>query len=320
LKGWFSMKKSENTTPDARKNSGAEAKKSKKTNKAPKEESSKEITERNKRNTSILKDPAASEIEKAAAYTELYTDNFGLIETIVNGFSIPDNICRNDIVYAGKIGLLDAIKKVPEKFNPKKGKFSTFSSSYIRKPIFVALRDLGHLIVIKEGSSTTKVLNMRKQLAEIHDCEPEQLDLNEIIDAVQACYPSITKKTIKAVVLLPTQKTEFGASDDDDRGYNNNYENHAACYDDFESESDNALRTKLLREGFNTVLTEREKLVFSALNGYTNDNNKHLLLSPETKTIKELAEQFGVSNEAIRQNNKRAFEKLSAYCRERYYQ
>jgi len=277
------------------------------------------ISESNRLNTAVLKDPAASECDKVSAYTQLYNDNLGLVDKIVNEFRIPEHISRYDIMVAGKTGLKDAIEKVEEKFNPEKGKFSTFSASYIRKPIYIALRDLGQLIIIKEGSSTNKIQHMVRQLAELHQCEPYSLSLKEITEAVRTCYPSIKKSTIKAVVLLPTQKTDFVDTDEEDsHKASASYENHVPYYEDYESEADSALRTGLLHDAYNYALTDVERNIFSALNGYKDDGSKHLRLSEDKKTVKELSVEYGISYEAMRQKESRILAKLSSYCRERY--
>lgn len=68
-------------------------------------------------------------------------ENLGLVRHVIRRMGLPTHLDRDDLMQAGSIGLLRAIRE----HVPERGRFSTFSGKHIRWAVIDELRRMDHL-------------------------------------------------------------------------------------------------------------------------------------------------------------------------------
>ena len=230
---------------------------------------------------------------------KLVTSHLRLVAKIAmgyRGYGLP----INEVVSEGNIGLMQAVKR----FEPEKGfRLATYAMWWIRAAIQEYVLRSWSLVKMGTTANQKKLFfNLRKAKSKIFalsegDLRPEQVALIAKRLGVQESEVVDMNRRLSGDASLNTPMREDGDSQWQDWLVDEAQDIEARLADD--EELDN--RKKVLREAL-AVLNERERTIF-----------ERRRLVDEPVTLEELAAEFGVSRERVRQIEVRAFEKVQAF-------
>jgi len=244
------------------------------------------------------------EHEDGQAAEKLVTSHLRLVAKIAmgyRGYGLP----IAEVISEGNVGLMQAVKK----FDPEKGfRLATYAMWWIRASIQEYVLRSWSLVKMGTTAAQKKLFfNLRRMKSQMRaldegDLKPDQVD--EIATKLGVTTDEVTSMNGRlsgpdASLNAPLKGTEGEGQWQD-----------WLADDDAESQEDELAET----DEFDT----RMQLLQSAM-GELNDREQNILqerrLSEEPKTLEELAGQYGVSRERIRQIEVRAFEKLQKAMR-----
>ena len=239
------------------------------------------------------------EHEDPEAAEKLVTSHLRLVAKIAmgyRGYGLP----VAEVISEGNVGLMQAVKK----FDPEKGfRLATYAMWWIRASIQEYILRSWSLVKMGTTAAQKKLFfNLRRmksqmQALEEGDLKPEQVEeiatkLGVTTDEVVSMNGRLSGPD--ASLNAPLRGTEGEGQWQD-----------WLSDDDAESQEEELAQS----DEFETRMT----LLQSAM-GELNEREQHILqerrLTEEPKTLEELADQYGVSRERIRQIEVRAFEKL----------
>ncbi|WP_370374815.1 RNA polymerase sigma factor RpoH [Maricaulis sp.] len=239
------------------------------------------------------------EHEDPEAAEKLVTSHLRLVAKIAmgyRGYGLP----VAEVISEGNVGLMQAVKK----FDPDKGfRLATYAMWWIRASIQEYILRSWSLVKMGTTAAQKKLFfNLRRmksqmQALEEGDLKPEQ------VEAIATKLGVTTEDVVSMNGRLSGPDASLNAPLRGTEG-EGQWQDWLAD-DDAESQEDELVQS----DEFDTRMT----LLQSAM-GELNEREQHILqerrLTEEPKTLEELADQYGVSRERIRQIEVRAFEKL----------
>jgi RNA polymerase sigma-32 factor len=238
------------------------------------------------------------------AVDRLVTSHLRLVTKIAmgyRGYGLP----IAEVISEGNVGLMNAVKR----FEPEKGfRLSTYAMWWIRASIQEYVLRSWSLVKIGTTANQKKLFfNLRKAKSEISALEEGDLRPDQV--KLIAKRVGVTERDVIQMNgrLGGDASLNTPIRDDGDSGEWQDW-----LVDDTPSQErvlleteDFDIRRKALSEAL-TVLNNRERRIFEARR-----------LTDEPITLEELAEEFGVSRERVRQIEVRAFEKMQNAVRRR---
>ena len=239
------------------------------------------------------------EHEDPEAAEKLVTSHLRLVAKIAmgyRGYGLP----VAEVISEGNVGLMQAVKK----FDPEKGfRPATYAMWWIRASIQEYILRSWSLVKMGTTAAQKKLFfNLRRmksqmQALEEGDLKPEQ------VEAIATKLGVTTEDVVSMNGRLSGPDASLNAPLRGTEG-EGQWQDWLAD-DNAESQEDELVQS----DEFDTRMT----LLQSAM-GELNEREQHILqerrLTEEPKTLEELADQYGVSRERIRQIEVRAFEKL----------
>ncbi len=236
--------------------------------------------------------------DQKAAY-RLITANLRLVVKVA---MLYNRVYTNalDLIQEGNIGLLEAVKR----FDPFKGaRLPTYATWWIKAYIIKFIIDNFRIVRIGTTNERRKLLfNLRK--------EKEKLRLQ----GIEPTHQLIADRLNVSVEDVREVEQNIESSDVSMEGPVSG--NESLQFSDTLQAAEDLIDEKLargeLRELFNQKiaelskdLSEREQIIM-----------QERLLAEEPKTLQAIADQFGVTREAIRLNEKSLIKKIKAYMQE----
>ena len=241
--------------------------------------------------------------ERDAAH-RLVTSHLRLVVRIAaryRGYGLP----MSELISEGNIGLMHAVKR----FEPDKGfRFATYAIWWIKAAIQEYVLRSWSLVKIGTTINQKKLFfGLRQAKSRIAafadgDLRPDQVAaIAGRLDVSEQDVIDMNRRLSGDVSLNAPIRDESGAVEWQDRLVDDDAGPEARLVES--QDGDN--RRKALDEAL-TVLTARERRIFEG---------RHLLEQPIT--LEELADEFGVSRERVRQIESRAFEKVQRAVKRR---
>ncbi|MDE6292463.1 MAG: sigma-70 family RNA polymerase sigma factor, partial [Bacilli bacterium] len=231
-----------------------------------------------------------------SAREKLFNHNLRLVVYVASAYKNRiKHLKIMDIIQEGGIGLLKAI----DKYEPKKGAFSTYAIFWIRqaimraiddqdedirKPVHIAYKIRKYRHICSEASRNQTPIPTDEELMEILECSEDALEL-------------IKKKAEEKVV---STQTKVGDEDDSELG-----DFIADTRNDFEDVLEDLNDQELLVVIKNKLLP----IEYYFLYNYEIDKKS------EDATLQGLANDFNVTRERVRQVKKRAYDKAGKYVK-----
>ena len=239
------------------------------------------------------------EHEDPEAAEKLVTSHLRLVAKIAMGYR-GNGLPVAEVISEGNVGLMQAVKK----FDPEKGfRLATYAMWWIRASIQEYILRSWSLVKMGTTAAQKKLFfNLRRmksqmQALEEGDLKPEQ------VEAIATKLGVTTEDVVSMNGRLSGPDASLNAPLRGTEG-EGQWQDWLAD-DNAESQEDELVQS----DEFDTRMT----LLQSAM-GELNEREQHILqerrLTEEPKTLEELADQYGVSRERIRQIEVRAFEKL----------
>ena len=239
--------------------------------------------------------------DREAAH-RLVTSHLRLVAKIAmgyRGYGLP----ITEVISEGNVGLMKAVKR----FEPEKGfRLTTYAMWWIRASIQEYILRSWSLVKMGTTANQKKLFfNLRKAKAEISAFEEGDLRPDQI--KVIATRLAVTEQDVIDMNrrLGGDASLNMPIREDSDAGEWQDW-----LLDDAQSQE----RVLVENEEFNN----RRKALGEALTGLTNRERRIFearRLADEPSSLEELAEEFGVSRERIRQIEVRAFEKVQKTVR-----
>jgi RNA polymerase sigma-32 factor len=235
---------------------------------------------------------------------KLVTSHLRLVAKIAmgyRGYGLP----ISEIVSEGNVGLMQAVKR----FEPEKGfRLATYAMWWIKAAIQEYILRSWSLVKMGTTANQKKLFfNLRKAKSKINalgegDLKPDQV-------AQIAKRLGVTEKDVVDMNRRLGGDTSLNAPirDDGDSGeWQDWLADDSAGQEELLAESEELDNRRSALDHALTVLNDRERRIFQARR-----------LADEPVTLEELAEEFGVSRERVRQIEVRAFEKVQKAVRNR---
>src|SRR4051812_24028968 len=243
------------------------------------------------------------EHEDPDAAHQLVTSHLRLVAKIAmgyRGYGLP----IGEVISEGNVGLMQAVKK----FDPDKGfRLATYAMWWIRASIQEYILRSWSLVKMGTTAAQKKLFfNLRKAKSEISALEEGDLH-PEHVQMIATKLGVLNEEVISMNRRLSGPDASLNAplrSDSESEWQDWLPDNNAVSQETQVAENEErSLRMGLLEEAM-TELTDREKHILT---------QRRLQDSPTT--LEELASQYGVSRERVRQIEVRAFEKLQKAMR-----
>jgi RNA polymerase sigma-32 factor len=207
-----------------------------------------------------------------------------------NGYGLP----LADLVQEGNVGLMKAVKR----FNPEKGvRLVSFAVHWIKAEIHEYILRNWRIVKVATTKAQRKLFfNLRsakKTLAWLSNDEAEAVAQDLGVDVVQV--REMEKR-------LYARDTAFDAPDDDDDGYS------APIYYLEDKRADPALQ--LEAEDWEEANLNKLDTALAQLDDRSRDILQRRWLNDDKATLHELADEYGVSAERIRQLEQNAMKKI----------
>jgi RNA polymerase sigma-32 factor len=235
---------------------------------------------------------------------KLVTSHLRLVAKIAmgyRGYGLP----ISEIVSEGNVGLMQAVKR----FEPDKGfRLATYAMWWIKAAIQEYILRSWSLVKMGTTANQKKLFfNLRKAKSKINalgegDLKPDQV-------AQIAKRLGVTEKDVIDMNRRLGGDASLNASirDDGDSGeWQDWLADESAGQEEVLAESEEMDNRRSALDHALTVLNDRERRIFEARR-----------LADDPVTLEELAEEFGVSRERVRQIEVRAFEKVQKAVKNR---
>ena len=235
--------------------------------------------------------------EGIKARNRLVTANLRLVTSIARKY-IGAGIPLPDLIQEGNLGLL----KAAEKFDPSRGRFSTYATEWIRQAIQRALAQQAHTLrlPVHAGDDLRELRAARARMIQETGREPSVEELADELEMTPKKVHCLLRATQEAVALEQPAGDGDGELGDfialDTPG-------------PFAEVAQHALR-KALEDVLNT-LEAREARVVRLYYG---------LEDGRSRTLEEIGEEFNLTRERIRQILRRALRALAHPARRRKLQ
>ena len=227
----------------------------------------------------------------------LITSHLRLVAKIAmgyRGYGLP----INELIAEGNVGMMQAVKR----FDPERGfRLATYAMWWIRAAIQEYILHSWSLVKIGTTAAQKKLFfNLRRVKGQIKALEEG--------DLTQAHVDSISDRLNVPAEDVVSMNRRLSAPDNS-LNAPLRLEGDGEWQDWLVDETPN----QEIRMGENEELSKRQKLLTNAMSNL-NERERHILterrLKDEPTTLEELASQYGVSRERVRQIEVRAFEKL----------
>lgn len=239
--------------------------------------------------------------DQQAAY-RLVTSNLKLVVKIAR---LYNRVYANamDLVQEGNIGLIEAVKR----FDPYKGtRLPTYASWWIKAYIIKFILDNFRIVRVGTTNERRKLLfNLRK--------EKEKLRLQGIepTPALIAKRLNVSPQDVREVeYTIESNDLSLDSPVSGEEGGIRYLETLTATEDRVDEQLARGELAELFRqkvEEFAGTLKERELVIL-----------RERLIAEEPKTLQQIADQFGVTREAIRLSEKALVEKIKDYMQEAF--
>jgi RNA polymerase sigma-32 factor len=234
------------------------------------------------------------------AGNDLITANLRLVVKIAGDFQKYWTNSFLDLVQEGNIGLIKAINK----FDPSRGiKFSYYATFWIRAYILKYIMDNWRLVKLGTTQAQRKLfykLNKEKKLLEAQGIKPESGILASRLDVREKDIVEMEQRFNGPDVSLESQISHDSTMEHKDllAGTGPSVEDIAAKREVIE-------KIKNLLDKQRDSLCEREKVIL-----------EDRLLQDDSRSLKNIAEQFNISRERIRQIEARLLKKIGKTLRQ----
>jgi RNA polymerase sigma-32 factor len=244
------------------------------------------------------------ELDDRDAAHRLITSHLRLVAKIAagyRGYGLP----ISEVISEGNVGLLQAVKR----FEPDKGfRLATYAMWWIKAAIQEYILRSWSLVKMGTTANQKKLFfNLRKAKSRISaleegDLRPDQVKLiAKRLGVTEQDVVDMNRRLGRDVSLNSPIREEGDSGEWQDWLVDDSVSQETRLAES--EQADN--RRKALGEAL-TVLNERERRIFEARR-----------LADEPITLEELAEEFGVSHERVRQIEVRAFEKVKKGVKQR---
>lgn len=238
--------------------------------------------------------------DQEAAY-RLITANLRLVVKIA---MLYNRVYANamDLVQEGNIGLVEAVKR----FDPFKGaRLPTYATWWIKAYIIKFIIDNFRIVRVGTTNERRKLLfNLRKEKERLRlqGIEPTTKRLAQTLD--------VSEEDVQAV----EQNIESGdiSIDGPIDGSDN------LSFGDTLTSAEEMLDERLARGELSELFNSRIKELAKDLSERELTILNHRLLAEDPVTLQEIADQFGVTREAIRLNEKSLIEKIKTYMQDSF--
>jgi RNA polymerase sigma-32 factor len=233
---------------------------------------------------------------------KLVTSHLRLVAKIAmgyRGYGLP----ISEIVSEGNVGLMQAVKR----FEPDKGfRLATYAMWWIKASIQEYILRSWSLVKMGTTANQKKLFfNLRKAKSKISALGEGDLKPDQVTQIAKRL--GVTEKDVVDMNRRLGGDTSLNAPirDDGDSGeWQDWLADESAGQEEMLAETEEMDNRRLALEHALTVLNDRERRIFEARR-----------LADEPITLEELAEEFGVSRERVRQIEVRAFEKVQKAVR-----
>ncbi|MFL5171257.1 MAG: RNA polymerase sigma factor RpoH [Microvirga sp.] len=240
----------------------------------------------------------------SAAAHRLVTSHLRLVAKIAmgyRGYGLP----IGEVISEGNVGLMQAVKK----FDPDKGfRLATYAMWWIRASIQEYILRSWSLVKMGTTAAQKKLFfNLRKAKSEIEalqegDMRPDQVSqIATKLGVLDAEVISMNRRLAGGDASLNSPMRADGESEWQDWLVDDTTPSQESVIADTQEKS---VRMSLLEEAM-TELSDRERHILTERR-----------LKDEPTTLEDLATEYGVSRERVRQIEVRAFEKLQKSMRE----
>jgi len=231
-----------------------------------------------------------------AAY-ELVTANLRLVVKVAMDFQKYWMQNFLDLIQEGNVGLVQAVKK----FDPYRGvKFSYYAAYWIRAYILKFIMDNWRLVKIGTTQAQRKLffsLNKEKKLLESQGFKPEIKLLAERLGVKESEVIEMSQRMDNWDVSLESPVRED--SDDEQKNF---LPDVSPSVEELVADIEIKERMAEILDKLQDILNEKEKTILGAR-----------LLSDEPLTLQDIADQFGISRERVRQIEANLLKKMKKY-------
>jgi len=202
-----------------------------------------------------------------------------------------------DLIQEGNVGLVQAVKK----FDPYRGvKFSYYAAYWIRAYILKFIMDNWRLVKIGTTQAQRKLffsLNKEKKLLESQGFKPEIKLLAERLGVKESEVIEMSQRMDNWDVSLESPVRED--SDDEQKNF---LPDVSPSVEELVADIEIKERMAEILDKLQDILNEKEKTILGAR-----------LLSDEPLTLQDIADQFGISRERVRQIEANLLKKMKKY-------
>ncbi|MCB2182012.1 MAG: RNA polymerase factor sigma-32 [Desulfobulbaceae bacterium] len=231
-----------------------------------------------------------------AAY-ELVTANLRLVVKVAMDFQKYWMQNFLDLIQEGNVGLVQAVKK----FDPYRGvKFSYYAAYWIRAYILKFIMDNWRLVKIGTTQAQRKLffsLNKEKKLLESQGFKPETKLLAERLGVKESEVIEMSQRMDNWDVSL-----ESPVRDDSDDEQKSFLPDLGPSVEETVADKEIKERMGEILDRLKDTLNEKEQTILAAR-----------LLSDEPLTLQDIADQFGISRERVRQIEANLLKKMKKY-------
>ncbi len=237
--------------------------------------------------------------DKDAAY-QLVTANLRLVVKVAMDFQKYWMTNFLDLIQEGNVGLVQAVKK----FDPYRGvKFSYYAAYWIRAYILKFIMDNWRLVKIGTTQAQRKLffsLNKEKKLLESQGFNPEVKLLAQRLNVKESEVIEMNQRMAGGDLSLESPLRDD--SDDEQKDFIQSYGLSVE-----ETVANDEIKARLA-----SVLAKLRKRLNSKEISILSDR----LLSDEPLTLQEIADQFGISRERVRQIESNLLHKMAKFFEE----